>query len=536
MTTIQNKHIAIVPLDDRPCCYKFPRRIGEIAGYTVTHPPIEHLGNFTTPGDCQAVKEWIREHAGSASGLVISIDQLAYGGLVASRTTERTLEQCLETLSVIPEIKKAYPHLKIFAASVLMRLSITYKNKEYYDYGMMIFKYSQLFDRVHRLGESQLQGELDRLKEAIPGPVLDEYLEARKRNHAVNKLMLEWCAQGIIDYVTITQEDASPIGMHLSEQRILMERIYDLGIQHQAMVYPGADEAVQTMVIRMIQQMEGRQAKVYPRYASTAGRMAVADFEDRPVEETVVCHILAAGAVCVETVEEADFVLFVNTPLPDTRPKAEKAYFNSRHNYWSVLEGIKYELSRGRLVALADVAICNASDLELVQYVLQEHIYFRLLAYAGWNTAGNTMGTVLGHAIARWMSGNTQPSSVNERMAGGEARADGMLTAQERAHQVFMLERLMDEWAYQAQVRGEINDWIAAELDVNVNDLEHRYDEVNERAKTLMAVKFKQLKNALFDEALGGPADGGPLQNSRLKHVGLPWNRTFEIDVDIEVE
>ncbi|MFD0960490.1 DUF4127 family protein [Paenibacillus chungangensis] len=512
---MNNRTIGVIPLDNRACCFQFPKRIGAIAGYDIIHPPIEALGNFMDAGDSERSKEWIRKQAGSVSCLVLSIDQLAYGGLIASRAMDRTLEQCKELLSIIPEIKREYPNLKIAAASVLMRLSITYKNKEFLEYGMMIFKYSQLYDKVHRLGESELREELEQLRECIPAHILQEYLEARKRNHEMNKLILDWCAQGIVDYAVITQEDASPIGMHLSEQKLLMEQIYTSRIQHKAMVYPGADEAVQTLLIRMIQELEGKQARIYPRYSSTAGKLAVADFEDRPVEETVNCHILASGAVRVDHPDEADIVLIVNTPEPDDRPQDTKAYFNSRHNYWDIVQGIKHEISRGRNVAVADVAICNASDLELVQYVLEEGLYLELIAYAGWNTAGNTLGTVLGHAAARWLG--MQDSALAHKSAP--------------YHYTFMLERLLDEWAYQAQVRGEINKWIDTELGLNPNHLENQYLIVNEKVQLLMKEKFEQVRTVLLQQINRTNRDGIGVADFHMKDVRLPWNRTFEVSV-----
>ncbi len=508
--------IAVVPLDDRPCCEQFPTRIGEVSGHTVIQPSRKELGNFLQPGNPQAIKQWLNEHASSIDGAVIAIDQLAYGGLVASRSTERTLEQCMDALQIIPEIKRAYPKLKIFAASVLMRLSITYKNKEYLEYGMYIFQYSQLYDRVHRLGQKELEPELGRLKSLVPAEVLQEYLDARKRNHEINKTILNWCAEGIIDYAVITQEDASPEGMHIAEQKRLMEQIYTSKIQHKAMVYPGADEAVHTLLARMLQQLEHKQLKIYPRFSSTAGRLAIADYEDRPVEETVKCHILAAGSICVDSEDEADFILYVNTPLAEmeSRPRETKAYFNSRHNYWDVVQSLKHDLVMGKKVALADVSICNSSDLELVQYVLQEGLYLQLLGYAGWNTAGNTLGTVIGHSIAHWLSQESKNRSE-------EAVA---------AHYSFMVERLMDEWAYQAQVRGVVNRYVEEKLGINVNDLEDKYKEVNSKVQLLMQEKFDELKQML----LAKTSSGQLLEKYRLKDIAvekiyLPWNRTFEV-------
>jgi len=517
-----NNRIALVPLDNRPCCYQFPKRIGGVAGVEVLTPPESLLGKYTAAGNYEAVKSWLIEQAPAVSGMIICIDQLAYGGLVASRAPDRTLAECLETLSVIPELKRRFPELKIYVSNVLMRISITYKNREYLQYGRLIFQYSQLYDRVHRLGEEVLREELEHLKRKIPSEVLNDYLQARSRNHEVNKQMIEWAAQGLIDFLTITQEDASPVGMHIEEQRLLMQQIYERKVQNKVMIYPGADEGTLTLLSRLLLERDNRKVRIYPKYASTSGRLAVADFEDRPIEETVKSHILAAGGVVVEHPADADIVLFVNTPLQEkgVRPTEQKAFFHSRHNYWDIVASLKHELSKGAHVALADAAITNASDVELVQYMLQEDLYFDLLAYAGWNTAGNTIGTAVSQAVARWLA--------KER---GAPQAES-----EQAHYSFLIERLLDEWAYQAQVRGEVNQWVESQLKLNPTDLEGYYEQVNLEVVGRIQAVFQSYADTWLVEIRRRMPETAEVSGITLQKVYLPWNRTFEVGVQVECE
>src|SRR5690606_12870913 len=101
--------------------------------------------------------------------------------------------------------------------------------------------------------------------------------------------------------------------------------------------------------------------------------------------------------------------------------------------------------------------------------------------------------------------------------------------AQTRMHYTFMLERLLDEWAYQAQVRGEINTWIASELGLNPNNLEHRYDIVNERVQQRMQTMFERLRRKLLDSPLQLESGVTRPADFYLEEVRLPWNRTFEV-------
>lgn len=517
--------IAIVPLDDRPCCYTFTKRLGELGPVEVIQPPRGILGQFTKPGNGEKLTHWLKAIVPNVDGLIVALDQLAYGGLVASRTTERSLKHCLSYIDVLRELKKRHPNLLIYVANVLMRISITSKNNEYMKHWRNIYLYSQLYDRVHRLDQKELKDELDRITTNIPKKVLDEYLAARKRNHAINCRMIDWVAEGIIDYLIITQEDASDVGIHLSEQRILMQRIFERDVQDRVLLYPGADEATQTLLARMTQYFCQKQLRVYPKYLSLAGQLVVPKFEDRPLEESVRAHISAAGALCVESVDEADLMLYINTPLEEQTVDGfkgfkRKAYFHSRQQYQDFITSMKHYMAKGYPVAVADLAFPNASDIELVQCLIKDRLFLNLYAYAGWNTSGNSLGTCISHAVMNILSHRMQSVSVREL----------------QVHLEFLMERLLDEWAYQANVRTEVNQWLESALETGPSYLGDYYDQVNAKVKRKLKSYVKQIKEMFVSSTFEWNHSSYKIKDIREDKIELPWNRTFEVDVSIACE
>ncbi len=65
-----------------------------------------------------------------------------------------------------------------------------------------------------RFESDYLREQLQNVIAEIPPQVLQDYRAARARNHAVNCRMIDWLAEGIFDYLLITQEDATEFGLH----------------------------------------------------------------------------------------------------------------------------------------------------------------------------------------------------------------------------------------------------------------------------------------------------------------------------------
>src|SRR5690606_38859347 len=142
----------------------------------------------------------------------------------------------------------------------------------------------------------------------------------------------------------------------------------------------------------------GKRPKVYPRYSSTKGPFIIPRYEDRPLAESVKGQIYAAGGVLVHTPQEANFMLFLNTPgeAQDEAPRQDRSTTvdTPGRNLLDFTEAILHYTDQGIPAAVADVAYANGGDTAFVTLLLRRVGLKRLSAYAGWNTAGNTLGTV----------------------------------------------------------------------------------------------------------------------------------------------
>src|SRR4028118_723956 len=195
--------IALIPLDDRPCNVRFPQQISAIGGDNLITPPIECLGRFHTAGQYAPIERWLYELP-TVEALIVSVDMLAYGGLVASRKPTVPVELALERLEAIRAFRAAHPKTPIYAFNILMRLAVTMSNDEAVANYYNVMRYARLSDEAERFDSAHLRDELAKVKAEIPAPVLDEYLAARARNHAVNGVMIDWLRDGALAYLLLT--------------------------------------------------------------------------------------------------------------------------------------------------------------------------------------------------------------------------------------------------------------------------------------------------------------------------------------------
>ena len=95
--------IGFVPIDNRPVCYTLPEIIAgideEIEFYI---PDRKFLGDLKKCADINKLFEWLKSLP-ELDAIVLSLDTLAYGGLVPSRRCPETFEQIksrIETLKI----------------------------------------------------------------------------------------------------------------------------------------------------------------------------------------------------------------------------------------------------------------------------------------------------------------------------------------------------------------------------------------------------------------------------------------------------
>src|SRR4028118_1674996 len=178
--------LALVPLDDRPCNVRFPQQIAAIGGDVVAVPPLPALGHFNSPGQPSDIARWLHELP-QVEALIVSIDMLAYGGLVASRKPHVGEEEALARLQMLKVFRRPRPETPIYAFNILMRLAITMDSDEAVPHYYNIMRYARLRDEAERFQSEHLQAELDKVTAQIPPPLLERYCAARARHHAVNR-------------------------------------------------------------------------------------------------------------------------------------------------------------------------------------------------------------------------------------------------------------------------------------------------------------------------------------------------------------
>ncbi|HEX2951647.1 MAG TPA: DUF4127 family protein [Armatimonadota bacterium] len=500
--------LLLLPLDDRPVNLDFPLLLANVAGERLLTPDPALLGRFLDAGDSDALAAWLLHSAPAARALLISLDMLAYGGLVASRTPTVSATQALHRLQVLREIKHQHPDIHIYAFNVIMRLTITGADAETRAAGRDIFRYSVLADQATRLGDAQAAQELAEVEARIPRRLLDAYLGARARNHAVNRAALDMLADGVLDYLALVQEDTAPAGLHIAEQHDLQTLARERVQQERWRLYPGTDEAAMTLLARYLLNEAGLAfpAAIVLRDAVAAQTPAL--FEDIPLVNAVQRHLDAVGGtqattgtpIAVHTFTPPQPDLFEMTPLPSPTWDAALATYPD-HNLAEWVQTLW-----PKPIAMADVAYCNGGDPHLIEALLANQQFWSLESYAGWNTAGNTLGTTLAHAALRVY-----------------ARSRGMTPAMESAHQTALCVRLLDDGLYQSVIRA----WAirrAEENNFSPLNLTNNAPIVEEWVNTAMHELWHELQNRHPDLS----------SIHRPFHARLPWGRLFEVRISFD--
>lgn len=494
--------ILLIPLDERPVNTRYPRMVAEVAGVGVALPPPDLLSRLRQPADRAGLTDWLADHSQRAAHRIISVETLAYGGLIPSRTSADPTAEVLGWLARLESL----PPLPTTAFNVITRIpdaDDAVEEPDYWGkYGRRLHRYSQL---MHRLQAGQDVGAgLDAVRAQLPAEVIHDFTARRLRNHTVNLHLLNMAAHGAFELLVLSSDDTSEYGMGTQEKAWLRTWGDRLGLTaDRLLMYPGADEVGCVLLMRAV--LRGQPApRFYIHYAIDADRARIAPYEDSPVSVTVERQIRALGGVLAASPDVADFVVAVNPPSAIGQEyDAEHEYFAAEHArrapaIAAFADQIGAWVRDGRRVIVCDVAYPNGSDPDLIDALLAGVDLRQLASYGAWNTAGNTIGVALAHGVASSMA--ETPSA-------------------QQAHQKFLLHRFIEDWGYQHLVRQSVRDALERETG--------RRDTTPDN-QTATIERIHADLSALLPK-LGTLANGWTLKN-----VSLPWNRTFEVDFDVE--
>lgn len=522
-------YITLLPIDDRPAVGQFAQMIGAVADHKVTMPPREMLGLFAQPGDTARLEQWLKSQDYSRTdALIVSVDMLAYGGLVASRTHKVPFDEAKKRLEFFRWFKSKHPRVPVYAFNVIMRVAptATAATRGFHD---KLAQWAELKDRAPKSGDKKLAAELDQLSKELSPAVIDDYLAARRRDLQINLAMLDLVKAGAINELILLQDDARQFGLHRQDQAVLLAKLKELNLESKVPIYNGTDEGSLSLVSRAVLDKFLYKLRVAVIYSSEKSRDVIAPYEDHPLQFTVENQIRAAGGIPVSEFDQSDYRLFVNAPG------------TSEEEFDLFLKKLLKELKESRHIALADVLFPaphrSGADERIITALKRENLpdslFTRFAGYAAWNTAGNTLGTAIPHANLRVFF----RSKLNDR-ADRAART-------EAAHLEFLLNRFAGDYLYHDIVRLEINTRLRSEAkadEVTFEFTPERYEQINRE----VGEKLKAQIERFFAEHFKGRTHRLAIYKGVEKtitvnglnglNVYLPWPRAFECVIEFKLD
>ncbi len=475
--------IVCLPLDARPYNYDFLASLAAMdSRLNLIMPPRELLGFRKTPACFDTLTQFIESNIADADALILSLDMLIYGGLMPARTHHLTQHTLLARLDWLRELQQRYPDVELSASSLILRTPAYDSAEEEPDYyahcGRALWQYGIYCDRdAQGLLSDEEKTARDRLYAALDKTALADFEQRRQCNATLLLAALDLVHAGVLARLIVPQDDASRFGYTAIDQQQIYKRIADLRLQDRVWLHPGTDESGCTLLTRAWLSRQPAPLKLAPVWSNQRFRAFVPNYEDRPFEESLLSHSRACGIVLCDDPAQADALLAINGcgevmqeawQAGSRNAQTHKAlpYFRSR-SLVAFCDALQPWITT-KPVGIADVAFSNGGERELIEVLDQHRLLDKLSAYAGWNTACNSLGTVL--ASLAFASRGNRP---------------------ERVHN-FMLERIVADWAYQTEVRFTLQDTLLPKLGARYADFNGHEDRILSEIAAAIQQRWQQ--------------------------------------------
>lgn len=492
------KTILYVPQDNRPVDFAYTVGTAQDAGYTVITPPEKFLSGAQFQGSPDKLAEWVANNASQADAMVLSVDSLVYGGLVDSRKHNLSMDTLVQRLKRVEELHQKYKNIPIYAFSTVMRSPWAGGKGVEPDY------YLTFGTDMYQLASLQAKMDTERLNpqerdnwfaimRRVPMEYLQDWYNRRHKNMMINYRLIQDAKNGTFKYFSLGHDDNS-----VNTQSSLESKYLEMsGAEIPKTVFgsfPGADQLGLLLITRASNDFNNYHPKVTIIYPLGGGEKTVPSYDGQAVGKTIAAHVEAIGGTITNT-ERPDLLLAVNTPL--TTSTSESGNFENfpimLQSTQEFLTQIEKAVNDGIPVSIVDMAFSNGSDNTLVYGLYRDKMLYRLAAYNGWNTASNSVGYGISQGVlSKYMT--------------ADAHAN-MLTTQ-----------YLDNWAYQANVRDYI---YRMQQKIEAGTVKKYYPTV----MTELQSRTKEQIQRYAATYLG--------VNPKTVNVTLPWNRLFEVYVDV---
>lgn len=499
------KKVLLVPLDSRPPCGQLVADNGRTAGIEIILPPSETMDFYTLPGDTSKMRKWLYDEIKNCDEAIISIDQLLYGGLIASRNKPIKDEDITALAEYLKKLHVDNPNIKIHAFSILPRMNPPDFVEKYQD-RKKLMEWSRL---VHKYDDNPLSETAEKiqiLEREIPSEQIKAYTEIYNRNLRLNCLLANLVADGTLEDLTFGQDDGEVYSLPNLKLKEFMHYLHKNQIAKDKLaILHGADEVALSILTNIISRSNS--FNVYVDYSSEKAATKVMPYMAICNQDTAHERLNFHHDVIVSTPEEADYILFISATDEETMDRR-------RYNAEKLLD---YQ-QRGKPVALVDLSKSFIAQEALLPILIKENYPVNsLIAYAGWNTASNSVGTAVSQAeiyLTALNQGLEQDSVVYSNISN-------------------LNNRICEDYYYLKDVIDLVNNNLKKKGYSNVYDLdlEHNYKWAVDMMEAAMNQRLVQYKTSdAFTKSFWLKNTEYTVTDMQISSY-FPWPRTFEINL-----
>ncbi len=497
-----NKSLIVLPLDSRPPCSDFPRQLGALAGFEIVSPPTSLMDQREKPAQTKLLKAWLTQELPTTQGAIISTDLLGFGGLWQNRLAPLPVAKRQELLNYLKNLRQTNPQQAFYVYSIIPRLLVSDQIVPDCWYQWHLMQWSISMDKKMQ-GLAYDKKQYQELQQEIPMELKVKYTKLFTENALWNKELTRLAQENDFSFLTIGQDDAMLFGLPNYNRQAAAKNFTTLNCPSSFKVTQGADEIGALALGVLYLQQEHIQPKIYVDYTTSQTKDLILHFVPLTLEKIVEDKLALLGAQAVQNPQEADFIFFVHCGEDDQK------------SYASTAKKLKeYMLSKP--VALVDLSKNFVAREALLPALLAMDVPLpKLLAYAGWNTASNSIGTALAQASIVYAQGQKLPQDKLPSLYAQNA--------------TFTLARLLDDWAYQKKIRSNIKDLEDLNGVAANNTRPHTALVANYIARELYFYKQLLLYGSYRRHSFFQQGKTAYYLKDFDYSVELPWDRYFEI-------
>eukprot|EP01105_Mastigella_eilhardi_P001876 TRINITY_DN1229_c0_g1_i1.p2 TRINITY_DN1229_c0_g1~~TRINITY_DN1229_c0_g1_i1.p2 ORF type:complete len:526 (-),score=187.72 TRINITY_DN1229_c0_g1_i1:2814-4391(-) len=506
LTCASASKLLYLPLDERFTTRNAFLNLGKLVPYEILTPPTSLLPNLKVPPPLDELHAWVDENMAQADAAIISSEMYIYGGLIQSRVSNDTMDEVQARMEKLLAYKTQYPKLQMLFSAVVMRIPAyngDFEEPWYWEYyGYDLYEFSFYSDKYYHTHDPADEQAAIAAAKQVPPAIIKEFLWRRSRNFNITRDVVNAeAATNPLEFLYITQDDNAQYGFNIEEADALRRLVASNNIGDHAFVYPGADEVGLTMLSMLSVSSTGKSPKIQLVYRDPSTVYNIPNYEGQPMVTTLQQQTIAAGGTFTNDTQAADVFMLVNNFSEDHQLEAPNQLMNGRSTAdYNMFTPYLQKLGSGqaKTAGFADNRFSNGGDLMLLQYILEEaadpavKLDMHHFCYAGWNTDGNTLGTVISNAIILALFNDGDSNTF------------------------FNVLRLIEDEYYQASYRTYLENYVSLVNDATVSDLSSDLPFYGDFSNKTLGSRVQDLDTTFGLQWV-------------LDSCYYPWNRTFEI-------